>query len=77
MAYRKAIRAASLPRNQGLEQRAAASSTSKLDLAAACLNSRLKPRTVSTQLDGLRPGSFTIGARCSGIATNLDGEESC
>ena len=39
VAYRKAIRAASLPWNQHLEQRAAAS-TSKLDLPAACLNSR-------------------------------------
>ena len=47
-AYRKAIRAASLPWNQRLEQRAAAS-TSKLDRPAACLNSRPKPRTVSTQ----------------------------
>ena len=52
VAYRKAIRAASLPWNQRLEQRAAAS-TSKLDLPAACLNSRPKPRTVSTQFDHL------------------------
>ena len=50
VAYRKAIRAASLPWNQRLEQRAAAS-TSKLDRPAACLNSRPKPRTVSTQFD--------------------------
>ena len=48
VAYRKAIRAASLPWNQRLEQRAAAS-TSKLDRPADCLNSRPKPRTVSTQ----------------------------
>ncbi len=50
VAYRKAIRAASLPWNQRLEQRAAAS-TSTLDRPAACLNSRPKPRTVSTQFD--------------------------
>jgi hypothetical protein len=76
VAYSKAIRAASLPWNQRLEQRSAAS-TSALDLPAACLNSRLKPRTVSTQFDGLRPSRSTIGANCSGIATNLDGEEPC
>jgi hypothetical protein len=51
MAYRKAIRAASFPWNQRLEQRAAAS-TSKLHLPAACLNCRLKPRTVSTEMQG-------------------------
>jgi hypothetical protein len=42
------VTAASLPWNERLEQRAAAS-TSKLDRPAACLNSRPKPRTVSTQ----------------------------
>jgi hypothetical protein len=39
VAYRKAIRGASLPWNQRLEQRAAAS-TITLDRPAACLNSR-------------------------------------
>ena len=73
VAYRKAIRAAFLPWNQRLEQRAAAS-TSKLGLSAACLDSRPKPCTVSTQFDGLRPSCFTIGARCSGIAPRLSAE---
>ena len=48
VAYRKAIRAASLPWNQRRARRAAAS-TSELDRPAACLKSRPKPRTVSTQ----------------------------
>ena len=42
--------AAALPWNQHLERRAAAS-TSELDRPAACLNSRPKPRTVSTQFE--------------------------
>jgi hypothetical protein len=49
VAYRKAIRAASLPWNQRREHRAAAS-TSKLDLPAVGLNSRPKPRTAHTLL---------------------------
>ena len=75
VAYRKAIRAAFLPWNQRLEERAAAS-TSKLGLSAACLDSRPKPCTVSTQFDGLRPSCFTIGARCSGIAPRLSARSS-
>ena len=53
-AYRKAIRAASLPWNQRLEQSSAAS-TSKLDRPAACLNSR-PGRKPGRDWDGNRDG---------------------
>ena len=70
MAYTKAARAAALPWNQRRERRAAAS-TSELDRPAACLNSRPKPRAVSTQFDRLSPNRSMIGARWSGIAPRL------
>jgi hypothetical protein len=62
MAYTKAVRAAALPWNQRRERRAAAS-TSELDRPAACLNSRPKPRTVSTQFNRLSPSRSMIGGR--------------
>ena len=49
VAYTKAVRAAVLPWNRR-EQRTAAS-TSEFDRLATCLNSRPKPRTLSTQFD--------------------------
>ncbi len=58
VAYTIAVRAAVLPWNQRRERRAPAS-TSELDRPAACLNSRPKPRTVSTQFDRLIPGIQT------------------
>jgi site-specific DNA recombinase len=54
--------AAALPWNQRLEHRAAPS-TSELDRPAACLNSRPKPRTVSTQFDRFSPSRSRIQAR--------------
>jgi hypothetical protein len=60
--YTKARRAAASPWNQRRERRAAAS-TSEPDRPAACLNSRPKPRTVSTQFDRVSPSRSTIGAR--------------
>ena len=62
VAYMKAVRAAALPWNQRRERRAAAS-TSELGRPAACLKSRPKLRTVSTQFDRLIPSLSTIGAR--------------
>jgi hypothetical protein len=52
VAYTKADRTAALPRNQRRERRATLS-TSELDRRAACLNSRPKPRTVSTRRDSV------------------------
>jgi hypothetical protein len=66
--YTNAAPAAALPWNQRLERRAAAS-TSELDRPAACLNSRPKPRTVSTH-------EMEMFAH-HGIAANFDAEQPC
>jgi hypothetical protein len=52
--YTKAVQAATSPWNQRHEQRAAASTT-EFGRPAACLSSRPKPRTVSTQAYSIPP----------------------